>query len=293
MEQKRLKHSKYKNTGILFELLVQQVTSDILKGKLDSSAKDILCKYFHENTNIGKELKLYQFILNEKIKTTDYATRLIETILDTRKKISTTLLNKEKYSLVKEIKDSYDLEEFFKGNVSDYKALASVYKLFENSVSTELCFDAKEIFQAKNYLIEQLINKNESSKADIQKTDGIFESYKKQGYDEKILTYKILVDSFNKKYSNLSDDQKTLLREYVNSSNTTSLKEYIEKELPNIVKTLKSFDSKLDNAVIKIKLNEVVSQLNNIKIGLTVKDNQVTTILMAYELINELSEVCK
>lgn len=293
MEQKKLKHSKYKNTGILFELLVQQVTSDILKEKTESAAKNILQKYFHENTNIGKELKLYQFILNEKIKTQEYATRLIETVLDTRKKISANNLNKEKFNLVKDIKEAYNLEEFFKGNVSDYKVLASIYKLFENAVSTEIFFESKEIFQAKNCLVEHVLSKHSLPVPALDVSDKLFETYKKQSYDEKILTYKVLVDSFNKKYKNLSEEQKSLLREYVNGSDTTALKEYIEVQIPQIVSTLKSFDSKINNAVIKIKLNEVVSQLNNLKIGLSVKDNQLTTLLMSYELIKELSDTCK
>ena len=52
-----IKHSKYKNTGILFELLVRQTTSDLLNNQ-DSKAVKILKKYF-TNTELGKEYGLY------------------------------------------------------------------------------------------------------------------------------------------------------------------------------------------------------------------------------------------
>jgi hypothetical protein len=293
MEHKKLKHSKFKNSGILFELLVQQVTSDILKGATTSSAKDILQKFFHENTYIGKELKLYQYILNEKIKTHDYANRLLETILDSRKKIPSKALAKEKYNLIKEIKDKYDIDLFLKGNVSNYKILASIYKLFENVASEEYAFDPHEIFQSKNCIIEHILSRNNPLPAVSKTTDKLFETYKKQDYDEKILTYKILVDSFNKKYKCLSEEQKVLLREYVNCSNTNSLKLFIESQIPKITAEMNKFIPRISNEVVKIKLNEAVSQLNNLKIGFNVKDNHITTMLLSYELLKELRDTIK
>lgn len=287
-----MRHSKFKNTGILFELLVQQITSDILKGVSESKAKNVLQKYFSENTYVGKELKLYQYLLNEKIKTSEYAARLLETVIDTRKKIPTVALSKEKYNLIKEIGESYNINDFLKGSINNYKVLASIYKIFENSTSKDIKFEPKEVFQAKNCLIEHIINKNVVN-VTLEGTDKLFEAYKKLHYDEKLLTYKILVDSFNKKYDTLTEEQKNLLREYVNGSNTTSLKEYMENQIPVVTKQLRSFISKINDEVVKIKLNEAISQLNNLKIGFNVKDNHITTLMMTYELLHELRGVCK
>jgi len=284
----RIKHSKFKNSGILFELLVKQVTSDILKGKTESTAKDILTKYFGESSCIGKELKLYQFILNEKVKSSDYANRLLSTVLDARKKINEIQLLKEKYSLVNDIKNTYDLNIFFKGNINDYKVLASIYKLFEGlriqSQSIDIC---KELYQSKNTIVEHIVSK--STMKLIKETDADVETYKKQKYDERILTYKILVDSFNKKYGTfLSEEQKQLLREYINLSDTCDLKVYIEKQIPVLIKKLKDMSPKITSDVIKIKINEVTSQLNTLRVGMSIKDSHMSTLLMGYQLLDEL-----
>ena len=41
----RVKHSKFKNIGILYELLARQLTSDVLRDKKDGVAVDILKEY--------------------------------------------------------------------------------------------------------------------------------------------------------------------------------------------------------------------------------------------------------
>jgi hypothetical protein len=296
MEQKKLKHSKLKNTGIIFELLTQKITSDILEGKVDTVAKNLIQKFFCKENILSKELKLYQFVVREKIKNSDHAYRLLETVIEARKKLSSKKLGIEKHNLIKEIKESYNLtdkdslENFFKGNIPNYKIYASIYKLFENSVSQDIFFDPREIIDAKDTLIESLILRSTNN---LNKTndDPLMESFSSQTYGEKILTYKILVETFNKKYKILSPKQQELLRVYVNSSGTIKLKEHLEKEVVNTIVELKTYLNKISDNVTKIKLNEVIHQLSEIKIGIDIKDNYLTTLLMSYELINELGKI--
>jgi hypothetical protein len=62
---KNLKHSKFKNTGVLFELLVRQVASDTLNNN-DSKAIPLIKKYFAKSNELAKELNLYQTLVKEK-----------------------------------------------------------------------------------------------------------------------------------------------------------------------------------------------------------------------------------
>ena len=55
----KLKHSKCKNTGILFELLVRQIAADTLGGK-NSLALEIIKFHFKKGTELTKELNFYQ-----------------------------------------------------------------------------------------------------------------------------------------------------------------------------------------------------------------------------------------
>ena len=289
---KKLKHSKYKNAGILFELLVRQVTADILNGQEDSKANGILRKYFSESTELGKENRLYRIILEEKAKDTSSADRLLETILRTRKKLDEKTLNVQKYNLVKEISENYPIEDFLKGSINNYKLLASIYKVFDESVNEVVC-DPREIFQARSCIVESIIsNKTPTRLVSEDEKKDLIKVYQQQNEDVRLLAYKLLVDSFNEKYKGLDEKQKVLIREYINNvSNTNSLREYINAEVPFVRAQIMELKSKVDNDVIKIKLDETLNQLDKITKGTLVKENQIMAMLLSYELIKELKNL--
>lgn len=294
MQQKKLRHSKFKNTGILFELLVKQITADILVGKNKSEAKDLLFKYFKENNELGKEWRLYNFLLNEKIKDETHADRFLNIIIEQRKKLNNSKLAEEKYNLIKEIKNLYPLDEFFKAGIKNYRKNASIYKIFEDISSKNTKFDVKEIFQAKTCIIENIIDK--PTKNSSNSDDDLIKFYQQQSEDIRLLAYKFLVEGVNKKYNNLDDDQKLVLREYINNvSNTNSLGGFISKRIDEVNVRLNSAISKIyDDDVIKIKITEVIKQLEKIKpTNGIVKDNQIMSLLLSYELLKEINEQFK
>jgi len=131
-----IKHSKYKNTGVLFELLVRQSTSDLMSNK-DPKAVKIFKKFF-TNTELGKEYNLYTSVLNAPKLSEAKAEMLVSTIVEQAKKLDREKLDKEKYNLIKEIKKHYDLDDFFKAKIETYKIYASVYTLIENQLSSQL-----------------------------------------------------------------------------------------------------------------------------------------------------------
>lgn len=282
----KAKHSKFKNTGILFELLARQVTADILSGKDESTAKNLLFKYFTENKELGKEWQLYNFLLNEKTKDDFQAEKYVNVILKQREKLDCKKLTEQKYNLIKEIKDSYPIEDLLKSSIKNYRIHASIYKLFENHVNTFVKFDLKELIQSRNTLTENLCGKKILSK---ESEDEMINFYKQQNEDIRLLSYKLLVDSLNEKYKDLDSNQKRLLKEYINNiSNTNSLNEFIEVEIVNIKKTIGELLPKISNEVVKIKINEVIKQLDGINCKKSVKDNQITVLLLSHELIKEI-----
>jgi len=282
----KAKHSKFKNTGILFELLARQVTADILSGKDESVAKNLLFKYFTENKELGKEWQLYNFLLNEKTKDDFQAEKYVNIILKQREKLDCKKLTEQKYSLIKEIKDSYPIEDLLKSSIKNYRIHASIYKLFENHVNSFVKFDVKELIQSRNTLTENLCGKKISTK---ESEDETINFYKQQNEDIRLLSYKLLVDSLNEKYKDLDSNQKRLLKEYINNiSNTNSLNEFIELEIVNIKKTIGELLPKISNDVVKIKINEVTKQLDGINCKKSVKDNQITVLLLSHELIKEI-----
>lgn len=280
------KHSKFRNTGILFELLTRQITADILSNKEESLAKNILFKYFAENKELGKEWQLYHFLLNEKTKNDAQADKYIDIVLNKRLKLNNKALIEEKYNLIKEIKDTYEIEDFLRSSIKNYKVNASICKLFEDASNNKNKFDITEIIQSRNCVSEHLCDAKKETKN--QKDDELVTFYKQQTEDIRLLSYKILVDSLNEKYKNLDANQKNILREYINNiSNTNNLKDIITVEFDKIKTTLTELKSKISNDVVLIKINETIKQLDKIK-PRTVKDNHIMAILLSYELIKEI-----
>jgi hypothetical protein len=283
---KKIKHSKFKNTGVLFELLVRQITLEVLNGDKTENAKNIVKEFFATSTELNKELRLYDLLLKEKYNSETKADKFVETVCEAHTKLNHTKLSKEKYTLIKEINSKFDLENFLSSPITNYKVLASIYKVFEAKQSEG--YDIKDIFNSKITLIENITSKP-VQKVQPQEDKKLIETYKQQDKDLRLLTYKILVETFNKKYTNLNDKQKNLLKEYINNiTNTTKFKDYVGQELPKIIAELKGINSKIKDKVTQIKLSETISVLDKIKIGKSVSDSQVSSIMLSYELIKEL-----
>jgi hypothetical protein len=281
---KKIKHSKFKNTGFIFELLVRQITAEVMSSS-KSVAEKLLKEHFNSKKELSKELKLYQYLINEKYNSESKAEQFINTILEARKKIDEKKLTKEKYNLIKEIKETYNLEEFIKSPIS-------IYKIFE-TVTTDEQYEPTDIVSARFTIAENIINTSIQNK-DVKVKDAVLEEYRKQDDDLRAVSYKLLVESFNKKYSNLTNDQKGLLREYINNiNNTGKLSEYVSTEVTKLVEGLKEVGSKISDKVTKIKLAETIANIRKIKSAKKIKEQHLSAMMMTYELLSELKQSIK
>jgi len=286
---KQIKHSKFRNTGFLFELLVRQVTSDILNNR-KGIAENLLKKYFNSKTELSNELKLYQFIISEKYNNENRAEKFIDAVIESRKKLDEKKILKEKYNLIKEIKDNYSINDFLGSQIPNYKILASVYKIFEYKINDSQNYDPKDFVNTKYTLVEHLVGKQILTKSS---NETLIESQlKKEDAEIRILTYNMLVESFNKKYKNLNEKQKGLLKEYINSfTNSDNLKSYVKNEVKLLAKTFGEVNKVVSDKVTKIKLAETTNQLKKIVSSSKINDNHITSLIMCYELEKELNDV--
>tara|TARA_Y100000296_G_C5142444_1_gene241849 strand:- start:431 stop:1273 length:843 start_codon:yes stop_codon:yes gene_type:complete len=277
----KIKHSKYKNTGILFELLSRQLTSDTVEGNITHSL-DLIKKYFKKGTMLCEELQHYNVLTTNKYKDPRKSEILLEAVLKKREKLNTKQLSSEKYNLIKEIKKYYSIDNFFKAKITNYSEQASVYTLFESiskKVSPTLLVEAK---------FRVLDNLNEVENTPLKRT--IFDEFKEYDKDVRILSYKAVVENFNKKYAHLGSNQKNLLREYINEvSDTPKLKQYINKCVTEIKQKIKSHHSNTKDGAVKVKLEEVSKLLK--PVDRVLKDSDISNVLNYYELIRELDKV--
>jgi len=282
----KIKHSKFKNTGILFELLVRQIASDTVSNK-DSAAIGLVKKYFGKS-ELAKEYKLYQTLVSPKSLSEAKAETFINSTLDASLRLNKTALRKEKYNLIKEIRDHYDIEEFFKAKINNYSQYAAVYNLIEAHNSLEFVAP-QQIIDNKVTLLEHITRK-EVDKEGVK--DRVMEEYLKMDKGSRILAYRVLLEKFNSKYANLSDAQKLVLKEYINNiTNTTQLREYVNKNFTVIVDQINKLIPSVSDKTTQIKLAEVVTLLQPLDKTQTVKDENVISLLQYYQLIDELKAI--
>ena len=283
-----VKHNKIRNTGILFELLVRKITSDTLDNRSNDTAVKLMKEYFNSKTELGKELILYRSFFNAQQLSETKAFELLNVLISQRKKLNEIALNTQKYKLIREIKNNYDLKEFLNARIPSYKVYASVYKVFDSVVNEIQDFNEIEgMVEAKFTIVEHLGGKMISK--EIKNDTALYETVKGQEEDLRLLTYKILMEKFNQKYVGLNDRQKYLLREYIsNVSNSVALRTYATNMAKDLVKEIKLKSPRLDNKITKIKLAEVVTQLEKIKTVQIVKENHMTALLIALEITKTL-----
>jgi hypothetical protein len=282
----KITHSKFKNTGILFELLVRQIASDTVSGK-DSAAINIIKKYFNK-TELAKEHKLYQILVTPKSINESKAEIFINSTLDASLRLNKSMLRKEKYNLIKEIRDNYNLEDFFKAKITNYTQYAAVYNLIEAHNSSTF-ISPQLIINNKITLLEHITRK-EINKDELK--DRILEEYAQMDKGTRLLAYRVLLEKFNKKYSTLDSRQKTILKEFINNiSNTVELKEFINKKYVEVRAELSQLVGKVLDKTTQIKLNEVVNLIIPIEKNQNVKDENVISLLQYCQLINELKNI--
>jgi len=284
---RKLKHSKIKNTSILFEVLTRQITADVLEGK-DTKTVKLVKHFFNENTELGKELQLYRILSEKTYPSADKATQLLETVIKSRQRLSNSKLRNEKFNLIKEIKENYNVTDFMNVRLPNYKILASIYNIFQAESTTDN-FNPEDVVNSKFTVLENIVGKKKSTN-----NDNFLKEYKEKDKDLRLLAYKILVDKFNIKYKTLNESQKGLLKNYINNiSNTNSLREFVDTQVNKTKKQLQKHLPLVDDNITKIKLSEAIKQIETLKKGQIVTEKQVLNLMRYYELEKEINNVHK
>jgi hypothetical protein len=281
----QVKHSKYKNTGILFELLVRQITTDTLDGK-DSPAKDILKKYFVK-TELGREYKLYETLLKRTTLTEAKANIVIGTLTESSRNLNRGVIKRQKYNLINEIQKHYDLNEFFNHKLPSYKVYAAFYTLLEINNSDKTNPD--QIITNKVTILEHL---TAAQIIEGKVRDEVMDEFEKADKDVRFMAYKMVLENFNVKYDSLHPKQKIILKEYITSvDNTSRLKEFYTNKILEIKEDLLTLNKKTKNQITKIKINEIISIVTPPAKNAKITDNDLVDLLQYYDLINELETV--
>jgi len=282
----QIKHSKYKNTGILFELLVRQITTDTLDGK-DSPAKDILKKYFVKS-ELGREYKLYETLLKKTSLTEGKANVVVSTLIDSSKALNRGAIKRQKYNLISEIQKHYNINEFFNHKLPNYKIYAAFYTLLEITNTPE-AIDPEQTINNKVTILEHL---TAAKITEGKVRDEVMSEFENADKDVRLLAYKLVLENFNEKYDTLHPKQKSILKEYITSiDNTPRLREFYTNKVTEIKNELAILNKKTKNQATKIKIDEIITVINPPAKNAKITDNDLVDLLQYYDLINELETV--
>ena len=283
----KIKHSKYRNTGLIFELLVKQIAADTLNRK-ESPAVGIIKEYFANKSSLAKEHKLYSLVLKANGVSQNKAEAIVSTVTEVSRKIDQSVLKNQKYKLISEIKKHYDLDEFFGIQVRDYKPLAALYCLLEAQNNSELV-DPQYLVDNKLTILEHLTAKEQNEES---VKDTLIEEYSKYDKDLKMLTFKILLEKFNDNYKDLLPEQKNILKEFITSVNSnTRLRNVVNEELTKLSSEVNKLSLKVKDEVVKIKLEEVAKAIVPLKKTEKISDNHLVNLMQYYDLVNELKSL--
>jgi hypothetical protein len=281
----KIKHNKYKNTGILFELLVRKITADTLSSG-NSKAASLVKKYFTKS-ELANENKLYQTI-NQSISLSEgKAESVLSTVLDLSRKLDKEALSKEKYNLIREIKENFDMNDFFGAKIKNYKLLASTYVLLESHNNKKFA-NPESIITSKITILEH-ITSNPDTKMSLSP---LVEELMSLDKGTRALTYKIMLEKYNTKFDGLSKEQKEVLKEYINSAtDAPKLKEFLNSKFKSISITLKENVDKIEEPALKIKIQEVINLIEPILETRKLKDDHLVALLQYLDLSNEIETV--
>lgn len=287
---KKINHSKYRNTGLIFELLVRQITVDVLNESDKSAAADII-REFYKDTELSKEYGLYDILINESFNSREKAKDLIDRVVETRRKLDENKLNDEKYDLVGRIEEHYPRKDFFKTRIDKYKQFASIYKIFEAGKNDDKVYNPVSVMESEDTLVEHITGETSEPKNRINEE---LEFFKEQSREVKMLAQKLITERFNKKYNGLNEKQKRLLRKFIeNVSNTNHFPEYMEKEVVRLKENFMSMKDQIDDKVTRVKVEEAIDLIENLTKGHRVYEDQVTNMLVYYQLEEEIQNALK
>jgi hypothetical protein len=284
---KRIKHTKIKNTGLLFEILIRKFSSDIISGKEGLKARHLIKKFFNENTELSKELSLYNMLMEYKIEDKDKANIVIDSALKLHEKLDSVKLKKEKYTLVNEINNEYDLKNFFNVKINDYKLLASCYKLFEFNFNNGN--EPLDLMQSRFHILENITSK----KILLDENSIDMKLFLSQDSETKIIAYNEMVKSLNENYvTKLSNEQRDLLSVYISSNmNDINLRENINSRIDNIITEINNYKESISDDILIIKLKEISKSIEKIKSSKILNEGHIITIMKFYDLLQSLRKL--
>ena len=268
-----MKHNKKRNTAFLYECLIKELTKAIVREdkKRQFITKKVIKEFFNKNSELRKELNLYNSLLDSKSLNESFSRRLLEESKKdfyglNRKKIfnsQTKLINVMNQKLGHNV---------FSNFIPNYKDIASIGLYFQNQK-----LGAKKRIMLESNLIKYLC-----------RTDKLLTEMKHLDN----LEYRTFVNKFNETYERtLRTEQKDLLTNYIVSfsDNGVGLKSFLNEEIGRLKNVVLLHLSEGSTTANKENFKKVKLKLDNYS-QTPINQQMVEEIFYIQDLIAEVSK---
>ena len=275
---KKTKHNKKRNTAFLYEALIREMTKAVVSKDKDQKNKivDILKESFSSNKPLGKELGLYQALLNSSELDPVTAEKLLYQIREAYSQLDSEEIYNAQSHVIKRINKEVG-SDVYNNFVPNYKSIATVSQLF--GVDSTAVGIKRGVLLEQNVLQTLTSKKVDEKPKDLKPIDNI--------------VFKTFSGKFNDVYSdNLLSEQKELLNRYILSFDSdTDIKIYLNEELGRLHNALndalKTDEIKSDDNMSQ-STTSVIEMIEDFK-NHPVDKTLVEKVLKIQNLVHEIS----
>tara|TARA_R100001082_G_C4344488_1_gene151666 strand:+ start:99 stop:932 length:834 start_codon:yes stop_codon:yes gene_type:complete len=275
---KKVKHNKKRNTAFLYEALIREMTKAVVSrdGGRKNKIANILKESFSSNKVLGKELSLYQALLDSSELDSVTAEKLLYQIREAYSELD----SEEVYNAQSYVIDRINKEvgsNVYNNFVPNYKSIATVSQLFGS--------DASAAGIKRGVILEQKVLQTlTGKKLDTQPTE-------MKPIDN--IVFRTFTGKFNEVYSEgLLSEQKELLNRYILSFDSdTDIKIYLNEELSRLHSALKdalSSEEIRSDKIMTESTNSVIKMIEEFKTQ-PIDKSFVEKVLKIQNLVHEIS----
>ena len=272
----RFKHNKKRNTALLYEYLIKELTKTIVESNENKkeSIVSIIKEFFAQDTELSKELSIYKSISECSNVSAAVAEKIL---LEAKRQFDSLDKNKifESQSRLIRIMNQAVSKDVYSNFVPHYKDLATIYQMF----NAEAAPKQKVLLEQK--VLTLMAEDVEERKLSLPEYDN--------------LVYKKFTEKFNQVYSDsLLNEQKELLSKYITSfdENNLEFKIYLNEEISRIKSILQDFEKTkefIEDEPVQQKIGKVyeaIAKISEKRVDLSTIDSVLKLQDITYEILN-------
>jgi hypothetical protein len=271
-------HNKKRNVGIIYEQLLRRASAALIDNDSETASKcvTIIKKHYRPGTEIFKEFRLFQALINTTVSSETLGLRLIQEARRGVHIFSPRQLEVEKSSLIRDINKVIDDPEFFNQPIKEYKLYATVQTLM-NDWRREDESDLTRVVNYEQKLLEWMKGEKHERQTLDQLTTG----------DVNSLTVKLMNEKFEKKWGDkLNESQRALLRDYIHGKVDERMLESIKNRA---IRGLSRLQESTDSQVLLEKLSDVRGAVESANTR-SLDDDGIVRFMQITQLYQELEK---